>query len=377
MKYHLLDYIACFKCQKPFILKVFSENNESENLHYKAIACQNFCAYKKTDISTDEVYPCEVCQKKEIEEGLLECPLCGKWYPIVDTIPVILPNALDIFPEFLNKYKSILPEWNISTMDKEAFEKEKLKTQRSFGFEWNMYSVIRDERDQRYCLEGGLTPDFFKDKLVLDAGCGYGRHTSIISKWAKEIIGIDLSVSIFNARKVTKNIPNVHLIQGDLFEPPFLKEKFDIVYSWGVLHHTPDPRKAFEILKDFVKLGGWYSVKIYKEFPAAAQLIEKAIRFITLKLPLNLLYKISYIAVPLNKFYWKLGKFIPGMKYLLKCFIKLDPNPEIARIDTFDWYHPQYQYHYPKEEVVSWFGTCEFEQIIAVESEGVRGKKII
>ncbi|MDY6863481.1 MAG: methyltransferase domain-containing protein [Thermodesulfobacteriota bacterium] len=375
MKYSFADYLACYKCQKSFTITVFSENKKSDNPGYPVKTCRSFCAYKKTAVLPDESYPCEACQKQEIEEGLLECPQCGKWYPIINTIPIILPNALDIFPEFLEKYKNILPEWNFSSLDKKVFEKEKLKTQKSFGFEWKIYSVTRDERDKKYCLEGGLTPDFFKGKTVLDAGCGYGRHTRIISQWAKEIIGIDLSVSIFNARNVTKDIPNVHLVQGDLFEPPFLKEKFDIVYSWGVLHHTPNPRKAFETLKNFVKSGGFYSVKIYKKFPLPAQFIERAIRLITLRLPLNLLYKTSYIAVPLNKLYWRFGKFVPGMKYFLKCFIKLDPNPEIARIDTFDWYHPQYQYHYPMEEIISWFNDCGFEEIIAIESEGVRGKK--
>ena len=345
MKYRLLDLLACPQCGEPFEAEPFATTPAGEG-------------------------------QEEIEQGLLRCA-CGMWYPIVDGIPVILPNALDIYSQFAREYRDRLPPWRISPEEIERFEKEKKKTQDSFGFEWTIYSAVRAERDEGYALEGGLKPDFFRDKLVLDAGCGYGRHVKVIQGYGAEVVGIDLSVAVINARRITRELPRTHIVQADLFAPPFRRELFDLVYSWGVLHHTPDPRRAFEGLVDFAKPGGDISVKIYRKRPAPAALMEGLIRKVTLRLPLRLLYYLAYLAVPVNWFYGAIGRHIPGVREAIQGIIRVDPNWRISHIDTFDWYHPAYQFHFPMEEVESWFREKGLVDIIGVESKGVRGKKPI
>jgi SAM-dependent methyltransferase len=343
MKHRLLELLACPHCGEAFSLEEFvtSENADGQ---------------------------------VEVEQGILRS-LCGKWYPIVDAVPVILPNALDIYSDFAHEYADRLPEWPISADEIRRFEEEKKKTQESFGFEWTVYSTVRDERDEGYVLEGGLTPEFFTGKLVLDAGCGYGRHSRIVQEFGAEVVGIDLSVAVINARKITKDMPKVHIVQTDLFYPPFRKEIFDVVFSWGVLHHTPDPRRAFEGLVDFVKPGGDISVKIYRKRPAPARFIESLIRKVTLRLPLKTLYDLSYLCVPINWFYWAVGRHIPGVRELILGTIRCDRDWRISHIDTFDWYHPQYQFHFPMEEVQHWFEEKGLKGIVGVESKGVRACK--
>jgi SAM-dependent methyltransferase len=343
MKHRLLELLACPHCGEAFSLEEFvtSENADGQ---------------------------------VEVEQGILRS-LCGKWYPIVDAVPVILPNALDIYNDFAHEYADRLPEWPISADEIRRFEEEKKKTQESFGFEWTVYSTVRDERDEGYVLEGGLTPEFFTGKLVLDAGCGYGRHSRIVQEFGAEVVGIDLSVAVINARKITKDMPKVHIVQTDLFYPPFRKEIFDVVFSWGVLHHTPDPRRAFEGLVDFVKPGGDISVKIYRKRPAPARFIESLIRKVTLRLPLKTLYDLSYLCVPINWFYWAVGRHIPGVRELILGTIRCDRDWRISHIDTFDWYHPQYQFHFPMEEVEDWFKEKGLLDVFGVESKGMRGRK--
>ncbi len=167
-------------------------------------------------------------------------------------------------------------------------------TQKSFSFEWNRYHILRPDRDMRYVLEGGLTPEFFKGKEILDVGCGYGRHIKVIAPWAKKIIGIDFSDSYLIAKAKTKGMKNVEVLQADIFKLLFEPATFGIPY--------------------------------------------------------------------MDKFF--------------KCFIKLDIDPSIARTDTFDWYHPKYQFHFKESEIVSWFKENGFDNIIACGSEGVRGQLI-
>jgi SAM-dependent methyltransferase len=338
-----LELLACPKCREHFALEVFATGRDGKG-------------------------------EELVEQGLLSSP-CGAWFPVVDGVPVILPNALNIYSEFAGRYRDRLPEWTFSAAEVAQFEREKKKTQESFGFEWTLYSAVYEERDRGYALEGGLSPDFFGGKLVLDAGCGYGRHARVVQQFGAEVVGLDLSVAVRNARRLTRDNPRIHIVQGDLFSPPFPRASFDLVYSWGVLHHTPDPRRAFEGLVDFVKEGGDISVKIYRKRPAPAAFVESLIRKVTLRLPLRTLYNLAYLAVPVNWFYWKLGRRIPGVRQAILGVVKVDPNWRIAHIDTFDWYHPQYQFHFPMEEVVSWFEAKGLTQIAGAESKGVRGRK--
>ena len=128
---------------------------------------------------------------------------------------------------------------------------------------------------------------------------------------------------------------------------------------------------------DFIKEGGDISVKIYRKRPAPAAVMEGMIRKLTLKMPLKTLYNFSYMVVPVNWFYWKIGRFIPGIREAILGVAKVDPNWRIAHIDTFDWYHPAYQFHFPMEEVESWFREKGLVDVYGVESKGVRGKKLV
>lgn len=64
----------------------------------------------------DKYYPLELHvfeEKDEIVEGLITCPKCNRWYPIIDEIPHMLPDDLREAKEdlpFLTKYKDKMPE---------------------------------------------------------------------------------------------------------------------------------------------------------------------------------------------------------------------------------------------------------------------------
>jgi SAM-dependent methyltransferase len=148
--------------------------------------------------------------------------------------------------------------------DLSKVEQDKVDTAENFGWQWNHFT----QEDTRYNdqFEGWLQPvkpEFFKDKLVLEGGCGKGRHTRIASDWgAKEVVGIDLSSAVESAFAATRDLPNVHIVQADIFKLPF-KRAFDYAFSVGVLHHTPDPKAAFVSLANKVKSGGNISAWIY------------------------------------------------------------------------------------------------------------------
>ena len=107
------------------------------------------------------------------------------------------------------------------------------------------------------------TPNFFRGKLVLEGGCGKGRHTQLASRWgAEEVIGVDLSEAVETAFAATRELENVHIVQADIYHLP-LAPVFDYAFSVGVLHHLPDPFDGFRSLSTKVKKGGHLSAWVY------------------------------------------------------------------------------------------------------------------
>jgi ubiquinone/menaquinone biosynthesis C-methylase UbiE len=93
--------------------------------------------------------------------------------------------------------------------------------------------------------------------LVLDAGCGPGRFTYILSTFKpKKIYGIDLDKNnIRIAKKIFKN-KNIKFSQGDALKIPHKNNTFDFVYSSGVVHHTQNMEKGIDELFRVCKDGG-------------------------------------------------------------------------------------------------------------------------
>jgi len=177
-------------------------------------------------------------EDEEIMQGELRCQSCARSFPITSGIP-----------RFANL---------------DEVESDKRATAAGFGWQWQHFT----QEDERYAEQflgwiAPSTPEFFRDKVVLEAGCGKGRHTQLAARWgARDVIGIDLSVAVETAFAATRSLPNAHIIQADIYHLP-LARKFDYAFSVGVLHHLPDPRGGFLSMASKVKTGGHVSAWIY------------------------------------------------------------------------------------------------------------------
>jgi len=112
MKYRLMDLLACPMC-KTFPLKLTIFEEYSIEPPHKIMKCELFCAYHGNFIKELENTNCHECYSKEIQYGILECPSCGRWYPIEEDIPRMLPDELRKAEEdidFLKKWKDKISE---------------------------------------------------------------------------------------------------------------------------------------------------------------------------------------------------------------------------------------------------------------------------
>jgi hypothetical protein len=135
-----------------------------------------------------------------------------------------------------------------------------------------------------------------------------------------------------------------------------------MAYSWGVLHHTPDPPAAFSRLPPLVKPGGRVMTMIYANYNKAYLATVEFYRKVTTRLPQRLLLKLSYVAVPLY-FVSKIPALGP---FVTRILIPVSVNPPNHRWrvgNTFDLYSPKYAFTYDHVAVFGWYEKAGLTRI--------------
>jgi len=114
--------------------------------------------------------------------------------------------------------------------------------------------------------------DNIKNKSFLDIGCGSGIFSyAAFNLGAKEIYSFDidnLSIKCCNYfYNKAGNPKNWKILKGSIIDNIFLSrlKKYDVVYSWGVLHHTGEMWKAIENSASLVDRNGYYLIAIYNK----------------------------------------------------------------------------------------------------------------
>jgi SAM-dependent methyltransferase len=100
-------------------------------------------------------------------------------------------------------------------------------------------------------------------ELVLEVGCGSGRFTTHAADIGATIVSCDLSSAVEASYRTNGYRDNVLIVQADIFGMPFERGSFDRAFCFGVLQHTPDPRRAFMGLIPFLRSGGHLATDIY------------------------------------------------------------------------------------------------------------------
>lgn len=243
----------------------------------------------------------------EVTEGCLTCG-CGRVFPIVNSIPRILTDAFDQFAEFGEKHRSRLPQSKAVPAPADRNAEAIRRTRASFGYQWTVFSEMKiDFRENFLGYIHPVEESFFPGKLGLDLGCGFGRHIYNAARFGAEMVGVDLSDAIESARQNTRDLPNVHLVQADVYALPFRPATFDFAYSIGVLHHLPDPEGGFRALVPAVKPGGSMFIWVYSKTRSALNALLESVRPVTTRLPRRGQMFLSFVGATVD---W-LGFIVP------------------------------------------------------------------
>jgi len=169
--------------------------------------------------------------------GGLDCHACAARYPIAGGVPRFVTAVLAPTVE---------------------------STARNFGAQWRVFDDLGEHHDAQFRdWIAPVTPDFVRGRVVLELGCGKGRHTRLAAEWgARAVVAVDVSEAVDVAYRHTRDLPNVHVIQADINRLP-LKRAFDYAFSIGVLHHLEDPAAGFRALVGRVSPEGAVSCWVY------------------------------------------------------------------------------------------------------------------
>ena len=206
--------------------------------------------------------------------------------------------------------------------------------------------------------------DTIKDKSVLDCGCGSGITSIAFSEsGARKVVGIDQSEEciLFAVKQATNfNISNYKFLQVNLLDPDSLdtmlgSERFDIVYSFGVLHHTSDIKRAFQNISKYVTGDGELCVGLY------------------------LKTKLTHFFNFLGRIYRSLPKFIQEfwcffilvvLKMYDSLFGKKTLDNARLREEVHDWFGVPKRSHHSPDEVKEWFSEAGFNSRLVVPRTG-------
>jgi SAM-dependent methyltransferase len=307
-----------------------------------------------------EFFEQETAHDGQVMTGTLDCSNCHTSYPITDGVPRFLRDDLNGAVA--------------STIE-------------GFGFQWTRANVALRRAhfsSSEVFLDfiKPVRPEYLVGKTVLDGGCGLGRFTLLSAQWgARLVVGVDLSCAVDAAFENTRHLENVVIVQADLFALPFADE-FDYIFSVGVLHHTADPRRAFQELARHVRAGGGFSAWVYarerngwivhfvnpirrltSRWPRTALLVLAHLVAIPLYVAVKLIYRpVAHVRWlgPLRRvlFYYDYLVFLGAFGYAEQAYI------------VFDHMVPELTEYIERDAFVDWFASGGLTDVVITSRSG-------
>lgn len=288
-----------------------------------------------------------------VEEGLLQCADCRRAFPVRGGVPRFTGDSYV----------------------------------RNFSLQWKRFADFEkfyDVDNRTYYSTGlGLTPEQVTGKRVLEVGCGSGRAVGHFLAGAPELlVAIDLSEAVDAVHTRHGSRLNLLVLQSDMAALPLRRSSFDVVYSYGVIHHTPDPRRYFSIISELVAPGGLLALWVYvkgRNYGVISNLVQRN----SSRLPRTLLVPFCW-AMTLLGYGLHLQSRIPVLKWfyplnlhLVRFFFRITPSRHfwLNYLWAHDFHTTYYTSEHEPQEVYEWFEEAGFRDMKPLRLCGMIGRK--
>lgn len=267
----------------------------------------------------------------------------------------------------------------------------------NFGFQWKAFSETQLDSAtglplsfNRFWNNTGWKPRDLHGALVLEVGSGAGRFTEVLLEAGARVVSVDFSEAIEVNLRSNGSKGDVFGLQGDVYELPFRPASFDFVFCYGVIQHTPDPKRTLSSILDMVRPGGKASVDFYRKMPLPTPLTtpkylwrpltrqmdpERLFRavewYVPRWLPVDTLIKGTIGRIP------RIGPVLTGL-IPVPCWnyarmgLSKKQRREWAILDTFDALGARYDFPMTPEEVEQMAQAFpSFQSTVSLGSNGI------
>ena len=224
----------------------------------------------------------------------------------------------------------------------------------AFGENWASFARVLDAAkisEAVHALSGLLQMESIAGLSFLDIGSGSGLYSlAALLLGAAKVLALDVDPdSVSTTRAVlSKHAPfgaGYEVRHDSILSPALaINEPFDIVYSWGVLHHTGEMRAAISRAAQFVKPGGVFAFALYRKTALCGLWRLEKRTYAKAPLWLQSMIRGSYIAL------FRLGFLVRGRSF--ERYVA-----EYPRLRGMDFYH----------DVHDWLGGWPYESASPTE----------
>jgi SAM-dependent methyltransferase/uncharacterized protein YbaR (Trm112 family) len=297
MRYGLLDLAACQRCHAP-LTSIAVRERESEvpqGPHPAAsrvpagpgvgpVAAASRPGPLHAALQRHAAAPGDPARNfaVEIDEGLLVCGECGRWYPIIGQLPEILPDHLRDAARDAAWFRSIEPALPAELRDAlvrfapgaradghdagahyksaEMSIASKVGDPQFFGPGYSApFNMWNPEFSLFMVAVFGTVVSVMKPRrgdAILDSGCGYAWTTEWLHRSGLRAIGVDITRVYLEIAVARMGASRPHLIVADVEHLPLQSSAVDAVLAYESFHHIPDRRRAMEGYDRVLRPGG-------------------------------------------------------------------------------------------------------------------------
>ena len=219
-----------------------------------------------------DILACPECKTKlkKINAKKMKCIKCGRVFALHSK----RLNFISLMPRTMSRQKEIIMRWweeNLCDLDayirgSENIERGTWKYFKNTDRKW--FKWHHPWACSKYpIMHKWLNFSDLKGKRVLEIGCGVGTMFEQFAGMGIEIHALDINLSSCEMtwkRTDLFKLPGC-IYRGDAENLPFKDKTFDFVFTYGVLHHTPDIQKAFDEMYRVLKPGGKFFMMLYNK----------------------------------------------------------------------------------------------------------------
>jgi 2-polyprenyl-3-methyl-5-hydroxy-6-metoxy-1,4-benzoquinol methylase/uncharacterized protein YbaR (Trm112 family) len=274
-----------------------------------------------------ELLACPVCHASlQSSDSALQCTGCSRTYPVDGGIPqLFVPDDPNVRPE------------DVTDVVKAFYEEHPFPNYDDIDSDTSLA-----EKAQRGVLARLMDDQIPRNARVLEVGCGTGQLSNFLGmQSSRRVVGSDMCLHSLRLAKEFRDrwsIRGANFMQMNLFKPALKTASFDVVMSMGVLHHTADPKGAFESIARVLKPGGVIIIGLYN--------------------------KIGRLPTDMRRFLFRVGG--DALSFLDSHMRDRRYNEERKRAWFLDQYKHPHESKHTFSEVIEWFEGNGIEYLSSV-----------